>query len=62
MFFNYKQCKQFHVGNKNINATYVRHDHDHDQPVSLEQVTVEKDLCVYIDSNLTFRDHITKKK
>ena len=22
MFFNYKKCKKFHVGNKDINATY----------------------------------------
>ena len=60
MFFNYKiKCKKFHVGNKDINATYVMNDQG--QPVSLEQVAAEKDLGVYIDSKLTFRDHITKK-
>ena len=59
MFFNYKKRKKIHVGNKDINATYVMHDQG--QPVSLEQVEVEKDLGVYLDSKLTFRDHITKK-
>ena len=59
MFFKYKKCKKFHVGNKDINAIYVMHDQG--QPVSLEQAEVEKDLGVYFDSKLTFRDHITKK-
>ena len=26
MFLNYKKCKKFHVGNKDINATYIMHD------------------------------------
>ena len=59
MFFNYKKCKKFHVGNKDINATYIMHDQG--QPVSLEQVEVEKDLGIYFDSKLSFREHITKK-
>ena len=42
MFFNYKNVKKFHVGNKDINATYIMHGHG--QPVSLEQVEVEKDI------------------
>ena len=61
MFFNYKKCKKFHVtvGNKDINATYIMHDKG--QPVSLEQVEVEKDLGIYFDSKLSFREHITNK-
>ena len=59
MFFNYKKCKKFHVGNKDINATYIMHDQG--QPVSLEQVEVEKDLGIYFDSKLSFRDYITQK-
>ena len=59
MFFNYKKCKKFHVGNKDINATYIMHDQG--QPVFLEQVEVEKDLGIYFDSKRSFRDHITKK-
>ena len=55
MFFNYKNVKKLHVGNKDISATYVMHDQG--QPVHLEQVEVDKDFGVYIDS----RDHITKK-
>ena len=35
--------------------------HDQGQPVSLEQVEVEKDLGIYFDSKLSFREHITKK-
>ena len=57
MFFNYKKCKKFYVGNKDINATM----HDQGQPVSLEQVEVEKHLGIYFDSKLSFREHITKK-
>ena len=59
MFFNYKKCKKFHVGNKDINATYIMHDQS--QPVSLEQIEVEKDLGIYFESKQSFRDHITKK-
>ena len=47
------------MGNKDINATYIMHDQE--QPVSLEQVEVEKDLGIYFDSKLSFRDLITKK-
>ena len=47
------------MGNKDINATYIIHDQG--QPVSLEQVEVEKDLGIYFDSKLSFRGHITKK-
>ena len=56
MFFNYKNVKSF---NKDINATFIMHDQG--QPVFLEQVEVEKDLGIYFDSKLSFRDHITKK-
>ena len=59
MLCNYKKCKKFHVGNKDINATYIMHDQG--QPVSLEQVEVEKDLGIYFDRKLSFRDHITKQ-
>ena len=59
MFFKYKKCKKFHVENRDINSTYKMHDQG--QPVSLEQVEVEKDLGIYIDRKTSFRDHITKK-
>ena len=36
--------------------------HDQGQPVSLEQVEVEKDLGIYFDSNLSIRDHIKEKR
>ena len=54
-----KKCKKFHVGNKDINATYIMHDQG--QPVSLEHVEVEKDLGIYFASKLSFREHFTKK-
>ena len=38
----YKKCKKFHVGNKDISATYVMHDQC--LQISLEQVEDEKDL------------------
>ena len=60
MFFNHKKCKTFHVANQDINATYIMDDHG--QPLSLEQLKVEKDLGIFIDSKLSFRERITKNK
>ena len=36
--------------------------HNQGQPVSFEQVEVEKDLGIYFDSILSLRDHITKQE
>ena len=47
------------MGNKDINATYIMHDQG--QPVSLEQVEVEKDLGIYFDSKLSSESILQKK-
>ena len=47
------------MGNKDIIAPYIMHDQG--QPVSLEQVDVEKDLGIYFDSKLSFQRSYHKK-
>ena len=47
--FNETKCKSLHIGSRNPCLTYRMHG------IELEQVTVEKDLGVYLDSELKFR-------
>ena len=42
-----------------INAAYLMHDNG--QPVSFEKVELENDRGIFIDSEMSLREHITKK-
>ena len=54
--FNSEKCKILHVGKNNPNYDYVMNVND--TLVNLETTDCERDLGVYVDSNLNFEHHI----
>ena len=50
---NFQKCKTLHIGNNNLHCSYSMEN------VVLEDVKSERDLGVLIDSELTFRQHIS---
>ena len=54
--FNCEKCKILHIGKNNPNYEYVMKDNN--KIVNLETTICEKDLGVYVDSNLNFEHHI----
>lgn len=58
MRFNASKCKVMHVKPNVISRTYIMKDGD--QKVQLEDSQAEKDLGVWLDSNLNFDGHIDR--
>ena len=59
MDYHLKKCKHLHVGNHDINYEYKMETNQ--DPITVEKVTVEKDLGVFIDTSLKFNEHISNK-
>ena len=55
-YFNSDKCKALHLGKSNPKHTYTMLDGD--QPKCLSTSECEKDLGVYVDSELNFSEHI----
>lgn len=60
MKFHPSKCKVMHMGKNNPHKDYVMMDSEN-QPYTLEETDVEKDLGVYIDSKLKFTQHCQEK-
>jgi len=58
LIFNSKKCKVLHIGKKNSQHEYIMDGN------VLESIQSEKDLGVYVDSELSFEEHVhqTAKK
>ena len=54
--FNKDKCKILHLGNKNPKNDYFIGPEG--QQIPLEKTNLEKDLGVYVDENLNFKEHI----
>ena len=54
--FNEQKCKMLHLGNNNTKNEYFIGTGD--QRIPLEKSDLEKDLGIYIDENLNFKEHI----
>ena len=54
--FNEQKCKMLHLGNNNVKNNYFIGTGD--QRIPLEKSELEKDLGIYIDENLNFKEHI----
>ena len=54
--FNEQKCKMLHLGNNNVKNNYFIGKGD--QRIPLEKSELEKDLGIYIDENLNFKEHI----
>jgi ribonuclease P/MRP protein subunit RPP40 len=52
--FNTGKCKVMHMGKHNLRNDYIMLD-----GTVLEKTDVEKDLGVWVDKSLTFKDHVT---
>ena len=58
LHFNETKCKVLHLGQNNPRHSYfIGKD---DKRIELEETTLEKDLGVHIDRNLSFEEHINK--
>ena len=55
---NLNKCKVLHLGNQNPNFDYSMNSKS--ESVQLNSVNCEKDLGVYIDSQLNFKEHVGK--
>ena len=60
MAFNSDKCKVMHLGKRNLNKEYTMVDKNGELKV-LESTSIEKDLGVHIDNELSFNEHITKQ-
>ena len=56
-FFNTEKCKSLHLGKNNTNHVYNMTVNNVSTPLGI--TTCEKDLGVYVDSNLNFNEHIS---
>ena len=56
-FFNTEKCKSLHLGKNNTNHVYNMTVNDVSTPLGITEC--EKDLGVYVDSNLNFNEHIS---
>ena len=56
-FFNTEKCKSLHLGKSNTNHVYTMTVNDVSTPLGITEC--EKDLGVYVDSNLNFNEHIS---
>ena len=54
--FNSGKCKVIHLGKNNLKHDY--HISNGNEQIILEKTTCEKDLGVFVDSELTFEEHI----
>ena len=57
-FFNTEKCKSLHLGKSNTNHVYTMTVNDVSTPLGITEC--EKDLGVYVDSNLNFNEHISQ--
>ena len=58
MGFNTSKCGVMHLGKNNPKYDYVMKE---DEEYEVLTKTCEKDLGVYIDNNLNFKEHITNQ-
>ena len=59
MFYNTEKCHHVHIGENTEASKYEMGSGDNRN--TIKRVESEKDLGVFIDEKLNFRDHITKK-
>ena len=59
MFYNTDKCHHVHIGKNTEASKYEMGSGDNRN--TIKRVESEKDLGVFIDEKLNFRDHITKK-
>ena len=59
MFYNTDKCHHVHIGENTEASKYEMGSGDNRN--TIKRVESEKDLGVFIDEKLNFRDHITKK-
>ena len=59
MGYHLKKCKHLHIGNPDINYEYKMETNQNQ--ITVEKVTVEKDLGVFTDTSLKFNEHISNK-
>ena len=64
MKFHPEKCHVLKIGNKKSDSKYTMSSKDVDSRVCLDESSYEKDLGVYVDNKLSFKEHvhqITKK-
>ena len=57
LLFNASKCKCMHLGKKNDKHIYIISE---EGQIELEETTEEKDLGIWVDNELGFKDHINK--
>ena len=57
LLFNTSKCKCMHLGKKNDKHNYIISE---EGQIELEETMEEKDLGIWVDNELGFKDHINK--
>ena len=57
LLFNASKCKCMHLGKKNDKHNYIISE---EGQIELEETMEEKDLGIWVDNELGFKDHINK--
>ena len=60
MFYNTDKCHYVHIGQNTETSTYEMGSRDNRS--TIKRVKAGKNLGVFIDEKLNFREHITKSK
>ena len=57
LLFSARKCKCMHLGKKSDKHNYIISE---EEQTELEEATVEKDLGIWVDNELEFKEHINK--